>query len=129
MNQDQSQTDAYSLTDDDTATILKMLQTDISANKKGLWTQESSNTIREKCSSAKHLETFRDIDLKVIVRFLKNKVQIKILESYTKRSKIEKLCQIFGFKEGEKTQPTKGSLRKRQNVKTLSELATKVLTF
>lgn len=80
-------TEVFDFNDSNAITILKMLQTDTSANKNGIWNSETFSVINDKCSSAKNLVTLRDVDLKSNCEILKEQSKRKAFGIVYKKDK------------------------------------------
>lgn len=112
----------------DSNAILAMLQSDGNANKKGIWDHRDSSFVKKACSSPEGLSGLRDVDLRVVSRFLNQRGLTKIKPYSSKREKISKLCEVFGYTNPENNQRQTRRNIKKQPVKTLSDLATRTLT-
>ena len=75
-----------------------MLQTDAKSNMKGQWSAKQPSDILDFFTSMEKLKSLRDIDLRIIVRYLKRTYGSKSNESESKQSKISKLCMLIGLK-------------------------------
>ncbi|WAR15462.1 hypothetical protein MAR_005567 [Mya arenaria] len=74
---------------------LRMLQTDKNSNNNGQWDDKTPSNIQEQFGTGKTLATMRDVELKVVVRYLKKMSLVVINESCPKAKKVEKLCSHF----------------------------------
>lgn len=118
----ETQTKLFSLTD--ASAVLKMLQTDTKCNLKGQWSIKDASYIHDCFSSKEKLESLRDIELKVVVRYLKRAHGKKINESESKRSKISKLCSLYGIEDrSHQVETRKRTTPQSYQAKTLSSLA------
>ncbi|CAC5358997.1 unnamed protein product [Mytilus coruscus] len=115
-------------------TLLKMLQADSHTNVKGLWDDRDINFLKDHLSSSRKIKLLRDVDLKVLIRFLnrhmKSKaivVNLKLKESDKKQAKFEKLCTIFGYDTKTVQWKTTGRGNQTKIVQKLAEICIKVL--
>ncbi|KAH3717370.1 hypothetical protein DPMN_060156 [Dreissena polymorpha] len=79
----------------DASVILNMLKTDKNSNNKSKWTNCTEEHVQNICKSTIELSRLRDVDLKVIVRYLKKKGIPEMKESESKYLKLKKLYQAF----------------------------------
>ncbi|MEW8548345.1 MAG: hypothetical protein AB2693_32985 [Candidatus Thiodiazotropha sp.] len=85
------------LNTNDAACILAIFQTDENCNRKGQWNASSSDIVLQKFTSYKSLETLRDVELRVITRYMKRTLGCKIEESATKQVKLDEIATILGI--------------------------------
>lgn len=81
----------------ETKAILALLQTDASSNKKQNWNCKEADDVITMCSGYESLSKARDVDLRVLVRYLRKTRGLKIREYEPKGEKVRKLCHFFGF--------------------------------
>ncbi|CAC5359139.1 unnamed protein product [Mytilus coruscus] len=111
-----------------------MLQVNSHTNVKRHWDNRDINVLKEHLSSSRKIKLLRDVDLKVLIRFLKRHmksnaivVNLKLKESDKKQAKFEKLCTIFGYDTKTVQWKTTGRGNQAKNVQKLAEICIKVL--
>ena len=83
---------------DDMNILLALLQTDGVANKKGVWNTKTSADLMSILSDGSKLCKLLNTDLKVVVRFMKNRFKEAMLkESDSKEQKLRKLCSVLNL--------------------------------
>ena len=107
--------------------ILAMLRTDPKCNNKHQWIEKSPHDIQNIMGSYKLLKSLRDIELKIVVRFLKKTSKLKINESDSKESKLTKLSNYLKIEQEQVIKHVQTRKSKNQNVKALSDLAYNVM--
>ena len=121
-------TASYKVTNNDAQNILAIFQTDSNSNKKGLWNDKDKRRVLEMLSSKSGLNSLRDVDLRIVVRYFKKTQGINVKESVQKKSKINGLSELFGYTdEGECHEKTKVQKHVRK-VKSLRDLSSAVLS-
>ena len=115
----------------DAQNILAMLKTDTNTNRKGIWNDKEPNMFLEIISSYGRLQSLRDIDLRIIVRYFKRCLGIKIKESVPKQVKIKDLSMILDIKQDTYTENViieQKHKKRSQKIKSLKDLAASVLS-
>ncbi|XP_060573074.1 uncharacterized protein LOC132730724, partial [Ruditapes philippinarum] len=127
-NTNNEETDRINLHGQDYDRILGMLQTDKNANKTKKWDSENAETVQKMLSCDNTLKIARDVDLRVVVRYLKQCKNIIIKEYATKAVKLSELTKHLSL-NGEIKENThiKASRNKPKDVKPLSILAASAL--
>lgn len=107
--------------------LFKLFTTDSHANTKGHWERKNIEFLHDHLSSATKLKQLRDVDLKVVIRFLKrhmkekfDAININLKESDKKQIKFIHLCTIFGYE-------THGIALPTRRVHKLSDMCLKIL--
>lgn len=113
------------LSEQDVTSILNLLRTDKSANKKGFWDHKNAEFIQSIFQSEKLLGQLRDVDFKVILKYLKSKKMTDVKLSVSRKTKMLHLCDLFRLSHPDNV--TKTVTRKKFQVKTLKDLSRKVL--
>ena len=90
---------SYKVTPSDAQNILVKLQTDNNSNKKGQWNDKDKTYVLEALSSKTGLNSLRDTDLRLVVRYFRKTQSMKVKESVPKNSKIQELSELFGYTE------------------------------
>ena len=106
--------------------LLEMLKTDKHTNTKGQWDNRTDKEVKTCLSSEENISKLRDVELRVIVRFLKRTCKAKIIESESKKSKVEKLSRLLGLsveKDDDKQEIPKARQRKLKSVGKLADIA------
>lgn len=85
----------YNMTYDDCQKMLLMLQTDKNANKKGVWDKVNVDELYQQISHVSSLEKLRDVDIRVVLRYLKTlgKMNKTAKETLKKSVKIELILE------------------------------------
>ncbi|KAH3805072.1 hypothetical protein DPMN_133369 [Dreissena polymorpha] len=105
--------------------LLNMLKTNQNINKKRDWDKKSPEDVEEIVKSSGKLQHLREVDLKVIARYLKKKGHKRIRESDNKTNKLAAIYKALRLKVNT-TIREKCSVLKRDNktsVKPLKEFA------
>ena len=110
----------------DARNILALLQTDSQCNSKGKWNFTQEHELYNNILSTKGLSSLRDIDLRVVVRYFKSILRIKVKESCNKQSKIDNLAKFLSITENENILLT--ARRKPRTAKSIKDLTAAVLS-
>ena len=108
--------------------VLKTIKSDKNANTKGQWDDKTPHYLQEKFRSAKTISSFRDVELKVVVRFLKKMKIVIIKESATKAKKIELLCGHYNLGDPDKEKKKPERRYRCKSVDTLANMTYKVVS-
>ena len=105
-----------------------MFQTDSNSNKKGQWNNKDKTRVLEMLSSKSGLNSLRDVDLRIVVRYFKQTHGANVQESVQKKSTINGLSELFGYTdEGKSHEKTKVQNHMRK-VKSLRDSSSAVLS-
>ena len=117
----------HKLTSKDAQNILSMLQTDSVTNRKGIWDSKTANDLLE---AFRNLLSLRDVDLRIIVRYVKRTLGIKVRESNPKQIKVNELLKYLDLEQADSAGKKKSSKSKKRclKIKSLEELAADVLS-
>ena len=126
VDRERADPSVYSFSKQDAATLLVMLQTDKNANQKGIWDNRDASFILSRCTGVHEMKSLRDVDLKVLVRYMHNKTHVKLLESQAKHIKLAKFSEVFGLPVPETSITIKPKKRKKP-IQRLSEKAASVM--
>ncbi|CAG2221722.1 unnamed protein product [Mytilus edulis] len=108
--------------------ILAMLRTNKSTNTKNQWTDISSENLLEKCSTVKGLLSLRDVDLRIIARYLSKTRGVKIRESDRKNAKVDHISELLGLDLNSVVLNKTDQHRKQKKVKSLKDLTLSALS-
>ena len=108
--------------------VLNMLRMDPKCNNKNQWNAKTPHDIQTTMGAYNLLKTFRDVELKIVVRFLRKTKGLKINESDSKQVKLNRLCQYLKIEPEHGVNPTQAKkTTKPIKVKTLSDMAYDVM--
>ena len=109
----------------DAENILALLQTDSKSNKDGRWTTKQPSNVLSAISTTDGLQSLRDVELKVVLRYFKQTLSFKAKESCSKQKKIDVLGEhlLIAESEGRVVKEKVTRKNRRTSPKTLKELA------
>ena len=115
------QASRHSFSKQDAEILLVMLRTDKNANKKGIWDNRDTKFLLSNCTTLDAMKSLRDVDLKVFVRYMHNKTDVKLRETDTKHIKLIKLGEALGLTVSENVITSKP----RKHAKPIQKLSVK----
>jgi hypothetical protein len=127
---DENNNDEFTLDCSDMERILKMLKTTKDCNKKMQWNTVTPNGFLDYFQSYQKLCTLLDIEIRVIVRYLKKaKGMTNVKESSSKQTKLDKIANFLCLVKSDSTHKTVSSKKgSKFHVSSLHDLATKVVS-
>ena len=113
----------------DAKKILALFKTTKDCNKKNKWDDVNAEDLMARFTSIEKLKTLLDVEMRVVVRYLKKAKGVSINESSSKQVKVSKLVETLGLSSNaeDNEKPTVRYNRNRK-VRPLSELSFSVLS-
>ena len=118
----------------DALRVLTLLQTHKQANKARVWDNRTVEDVSNMWLNEENLMKFKDVELRVLVKYLKGRRDIdnstyNLKESDAKYLKLEKLCKVFAFEENQKAKRHQPKPRiQNRTPKSLSALSKKIIS-
>lgn len=119
---------SLTLTDNDMNSLLTQLRVDKNANAKGQWDEKSIQDISMCFDSDQTLRKLRDVDLRVVARYLNRTYKTKTKESDRKESKIQFICELMNAHYSANEKESNRKHKSTKEPRRLSELAFKAMT-
>jgi len=110
----------------DKSAILALLKSDVNANKNGKWNEKSLDDVGDILSSEKSLQELLDVDLRIILCYLRTKGHVKTKDYVPKHRKIKDICQVLSIHTNN-TENTNNAKIRKKIIPSLKDLSLRTL--